>query len=827
LKNCRTTHPTTVRNVKGIFTIDRYVTFNPFGESKKSKDLTFFIFDFHDFFDGLIGYESLQDLKANILTEPNLLELPDVKIQMYKKFLNEKTQMKLLPNQTKLVKIPTIQENGETWIDQDFNLNETICIHSGIYNVNDFLIHVLATNIGTEPVEIPTLPISLELNNFDTETFPKDFPKQNPELLSQIRTQHLNVEEDKLILEFQHCFYMDKNDLTFTNAVRHKIETKDEIPIHTKSYRYPYCHKEEVQRQISKMLEQGIIQHSHSPWSSPIWIVPKKLDASGKRKWRLVVDYRKLNEKTIDDRYPLPLITDLLDKLGKCNYFTTLDLASGFHQIEIDPTDIPKTAFTVENGHYEFIRMPFGLKNAPATFQRVMDNVLRDLMGKICLVYMDDIIVFSTSLQEHVENLKRVFEALDRYNLKIQLDKSEFLCKEVAFLGHIVTPNGVKPNPNKVEAIKNWPLPNTEKELRGFLGTMGYYRRFVKDMAKIIRPMTVQLKKGQSIEHTPDFVEAFEKSKTLLTSSHILQYPDFSQPFVLTTDASDFALGAVLSQGPVGKDRPVAYASRTLTKSEINYSTIEKELLAIIWACKHFRPYLFGKKFTLFTDHKPLTYIFSLKTPNSKLVRWRLALEEYQYEIRYRPGKQNVVADGLSRIKLELNVTENDMADDLSHVSMMEEEPNASNVSMEENQQHASDVSMIVSTAHSADTDDTHFIQMTEKALNMFSDQIVLKIDTNESFQFEEIFPRVYRRTISKMSYTEPVVLNIFREYIDPKRTNCIMCPESLIPLLQTVYRNYFARNRTFKIFISQKLLHDLRTLEEQNEKIEEIHDRA
>ncbi|GJQ74985.1 hypothetical protein Trydic_g17515 [Trypoxylus dichotomus] len=206
---------------------------------------------------------------------------------------------------------------------------------------------------------------------------------------------------------------------------------------------------------------------SQSPWSSPIWIVPKKLDASGQQKWRIaVIDYRKVNEKTIDDRYPLPNINDILDKLGRCNYFTTLDLASGFHQIELQSDPIPKTAFNVENGHYEFIRMPFALKDAPATFQRVMDNVLKDLQNKICLVYMDDIIVFSTSLQEHVSSLREVFINLRNAGLKIQLHKSEFLCKSVEFLGHVVTPEGVKPNPKKIEAIKRFPIPKTAKEIK-------------------------------------------------------------------------------------------------------------------------------------------------------------------------------------------------------------------------------------------------------------------------------------------------------------------------------------------------------------------------
>jgi transposase InsO family protein len=551
------------------------------------------------------------------------------------------------------------------------------------------------------------------------------------------------------------------------------------------------------------MLEQGIIRPSTSPWASPIWIVPKKEDASGHRKWRLVIDYRKLNLKTIDDRYPIPNITEILDKLGRCQYFTTLDLASGFHQIEVHPEDVQKTAFSVEHGLYEFLRMPFGLKNAPATFQRVMDHVLKDLIGVCCLVYMDDIIIFSSSLQEHLINLSRVLKALEKVNLKVQLDKSEFLKKEVAFLGHIVTDEGVKPNPNKIETIKKWPIPTNQKELKGFLGLLGYYRKFIRDFAKITKPLTAQLRNGEKVEHTAPFLKTFEICKNLLTSSDVLKYPDFSLPFILTTDASNFALGAVLSQGTVGKDRPVAYASRTLTKSEENYSAIEKELLAIDWATKYFRPYLFGRKFTLYTDHQPLTYALNLKTPNSKLVKWRLRLSEFNFDVEYKPGKQNVVADALSRIpseNVELNINEE-----------MSGSP--------------ADDSSDDSSVHSADSDNTDLIQCTEQPINFFSNQIILRIGDRDNETFQEIFPRVYRRVITKINFGVPVIIRIMKEYMSPKRANCIMCPENVIQSLQVVYRNYFSRNKLFKLKISQKLLIDITSEEEQDLLVEQTHE--
>lgn len=784
-----------VRSVQGDACISRYVTFNPFRGSGFSMDARFFVFEFNDIFDGLIGYQYLQMIHAVIDAKMNILKLPDLHIPMLRKHAG--LTIDLDSNETKHLVLPIDAPDGDFLLENDVKLNEFSYICSGLYSVKDKKACVCVVNKSSDPIRMRTSRITTDINNFETIPVPVLGNDNDRLLLDQMRISHLNGEEKKklidLVIDYRECFYLEGTSLTFTNAVKHKIETKDEMPVHVKSYRYPFCHKEEIQRQVRSMLAQGIIRPSVSPWSSPIWVVPKKMDASGKKKWRLVVDYRKVNEKTINDVYPIPNVTDILDKLGKCNYFSTLDLASGFHQIEVDPSDVKKTAFSVEHGHYEYLRMPFGLKNAPATFQRVMDNVLRDLVGKVCLVFFDDILIYSTSLEEHLLNLRKVFEALRKFNLKIQLDKSEFLRKEVAFLGHIVTPEGVKPNPDKIEVIKKWPLPSNEKELRGFLGTIGYYRRFIRDFAKIVKPLTVQLKKENNIEHTKDFVEAFQTCKEILTSSHVLQYPDFEKTFNLTTDASDYALGAVLSQGPIGKDRPIAFASRTLSRSEENYSTIEKELLAIVWACKYFRPYLFGRKFVLYTDHKPLTYIFSLKDPNGKLIRWRLTLEEYDYEVRYRPGKQNQVADGLSRLRLERD-------DDKSVVMQLNY-----NEGMSLEGDAESEVERAVSTVHSADTDDSHFIHMTEQPLNVFSNQIVLEMGNDESIEFEEVFPKVYRRTIRRGDFSVEILRNVFLEYMDPKRTNCVYCPTVLIPMIQSVYHDYFSRGRGFKVLISQK----------------------
>lgn len=315
------------------------------------------------------------------------------------------------------------------------------------------------------------------------------------------------------------------------------------------------------------MLEQGIITESNSPYNSPLWIVPKKKDASGQPKWRIVIDYRKLNEVTVSDKFPIPNIEGILDKLGKSQYFSTLDLAKGFHQILVKPEDRKKTAFSTPLGHFEYVRMPFGLKNAPSTFQRLMNSILREFINKICVVYMDDILVFSTSLEEHISNLKIIFGTLKKSGLKLQIDKCNFLNKETEYLGHILTPQGVKPNPEKITVIQNLKLPTTQKQIKSFLGITGFYRKFIKDYAKIALPILKYSKKNTKVNaHDPNYIASFEKLKSLITDYPILKYPNFNRRFKLITDASNFALGAVLTQD----GHPVCYASRTLNDHEKN-----------------------------------------------------------------------------------------------------------------------------------------------------------------------------------------------------------------------------------------------------------------
>lgn len=472
-------------------------------------------------------------------------------------------------------------------------------------------------------------------------------------LLENTRMDHIGNKDRQsiwqIISSYSDVYTLPGDPLPATNLTNHKITLTEDKVINQKQYRYPEVHKEEVEKQINDMLEKEIIKPSNSPYNSPLWIVPKKTDASGKKKWRIVIDFRKLNDLTKQDSYPLPNIDEILDKLGKARYFSAFDLTSGFHQIPLEDKSRELTAFSSNQGHFEFLRMPFGLKNAPATFQRMMDNALRGLIGQCCLVYLDDVIIFGKNLEEHNQKLQTFLQRLRETGLQLQPDKCEYLKPELQYLGHIITADGVRPNPDKCQAVSNFPEPKNAKQIKQFLGLAGYYRRFVPNFSLIAKPLNSLLVKGKDFIFGPEQKRSFEELKKKLCEPPVLSYPDFTQPFTLTTDASNYAIGAVLSQGEIGKDKPCAYASRTLCPAEQNYNTTEKELLAIVWGIKHFRTYLYGKHFTILTDHQPLRWLFNNKDPSSRLMRWRIMLEEYDYEIRYKRGTQNSNADALSR----------------------------------------------------------------------------------------------------------------------------------------------------------------------------------
>lgn len=494
--------------------------------------------------------------------------------------------------------------------------------------------------MGTEMIEQINAKIDLKERKLS-------MPEHELLIFHMTDDDHLNIKE---LCETYRDLFTESVTNSATTKIKHHINLISEEPIYQRPFRLPQIQQEEVKKQISTLLSENIIRPSESPWASPVHIIPKKMDQSGVQKWRMVIDYRRLNDKTKSDKFPLPNIDELFSKLQGNQYFTTLDLTSGYHQIKMDDASIEKTAFSTPDGHYEFLRMPFGLKNAPATFQRMMNNVLNQEINRdICLVYLDDIIIYSKTKQEHINRLQQVFEALRNANLKVNKNKCVFMEKEIEFLGHVLNKDGLKPNQKKIEAIQKFPIPQTVKEIRAFLGLIGYYRKFVPNLSKIVKPLTEATKKDAVINiHQKSYIEAVQTCKRLLINAPILAFPDFKKDFVITTDASDIALGAVISQD----GHPIAYASRTLSKTEQNYNTTEKELLGILWAVTQFRPYIYGRKFTLRTDHKALIWLAKLKEPNQRLTRWKLKLQDYDFIIEHVKGKDNYVADALSRIEI-------------------------------------------------------------------------------------------------------------------------------------------------------------------------------
>ena len=473
-------------------------------------------------------------------------------------------------------------------------------------------------------------------------------------------TEEQKREAKEFLKHWQHIFTSGPLDLGHTKTVKHEIHLENEQP-----FKEPYRHIppsliQEVREHLREMLQIGAIRESSSPFSSNVVIVRKK-DGS----IRFCIDYRKLNQRTIKDAYAIPRIDDTMHLLAGAKYFSTLDLKSGYWQVELEEEDKAKTAFQAGPlGFYECNRMPFGLCNAPATFQRLMERCMGDLNLRDCLIYLDDIVIFSKTFEEHMEKLKAVFQRLHEHGLKLKPSKCELFRSQVVYLGHVVSKEGIHTDPAKIEAVQNWPVPQCTKDVRKFLGFTGYYRRFIKGYAAIARPLNDLLighptgpksRKKKSRQGTPFSwreaqQKAFDTIISSLTNPPVLAYADYSLPFELHTDASSDGLGAVLYQEQDGQKRVVAYASRSLKVSEKNYPAHKLEFLALKWAVvEKFHDYLYGSKFEAVTDNNPLTYIFTTAKLDATGQRWVAALSNYNFCIKYRSGRNNADADGLSR----------------------------------------------------------------------------------------------------------------------------------------------------------------------------------
>lgn len=434
------------------------------------------------------------------------------------------------------------------------------------------------------------------------------------------------------------------SELGCTNRAEHVIKTNSD-PIKQRYYRVSPVVQAHIDKELDEMLRMGIVEPSISPWASPILLVKKK-DGS----YRFCVDYRKLNAVTEKDSYPLPMVSDTLDKLRNARYLSSLDVKSAFWQVPVAESSRKYTAFTVPNrGLFQFNRMPFGLSNAPATWQRLIDNVLGSDLEPFVFVYLDDVVVVSDTFEKHLFLLDEVFRRLREANITVSFDKCQFCRPEMKFLGYVVDRNGLHVDPEKVTAMLELPVPKTVSDVRRLVGTFSWYRRFIADFSTIIAPITNLLKKSSKFVWSEECEESFKRIKEFLVTAPILTCPDYSKPFVVQTDASGFGLGAVLTQPSPDGDKVVCYLSRSLSKQERRYTTTERECLAVLWAIEKLRPYLEGVEFTVLTDHWSLIWLQNLKDPTGRLARWAVKLQQFQFKILHRKGKDMVVPDALSR----------------------------------------------------------------------------------------------------------------------------------------------------------------------------------
>jgi hypothetical protein len=446
----------------------------------------------------------------------------------------------------------------------------------------------------------------------------------------------------EMIGKYQHAFSMGDFDLGQTTVLQHKIDTGDAIPIKQRPRRVPPYQQKFVNETTKELLDRGLIKESQSPWSSPI-VLAKKSDGT----YRLCIDYRRLNSHTVKSAQPLARIDDTLNQLSGAQFFTSLDCASGYWQVGMAPEDQGKTSFVTGVKQYDWKVMPFGLTGAPASFTRLMNIVLGGL--DFCLVYLDDIIVHSSTFEEHLQQLEKVLCQLEAANLKLKPSKCKLFRDMVKFLGHVVNKDGISTDSEKLRKVAEWPVA----EVRSFMGLATYYQNFVKDFANIAAPLHRLTRKNTAFEWTDNCETAFLKLKECLVSSPVLAYPDFSEGsgvFVLDTDASDFAMGGVLSQKQKDEsERVIGYGSKSFQGGELNYCTTRREMLALVKFAEHFRYYLLGKKFLVRTDNMALRWLLNFKEPSGQIARWIERLAEFDFIIEHRPGVRHGNADALSR----------------------------------------------------------------------------------------------------------------------------------------------------------------------------------
>jgi len=436
-----------------------------------------------------------------------------------------------------------------------------------------------------------------------------------------------------------------------TSIVTHHIDTGTSLPFRQRQYPLSPAMMRHLNSELDSMLSDGVVEPSTSPYCSPVLLVKKK---SGE--YRFCFDGRRLNSVTVRDAYPLPRVDYILDRLRDCKFISTIDLKSAFWQISLSSESKPKTAFAVPGrGLFQFTVLPFGLADSSKTMQRVLDTVFGPELTPYVFGYIDDVVLISETFEQHLNLLNEVYDRLVRANLIVNFDKCHFCKPSLKYLGYIVSQEGLSTDPEKVAAVADFPRPATVTQIKRFVGLVGWYRRFIPDFSTLTAPITALMqgkRKSNPIEWTSDAEASFNEIKKRLSSAPVMAAPDFAREFIVQTDASNTGVGAVLSQVIDGVERPIAYASKTLTKTQRNYTVTERECLSAVWAVDHFRPYIEGTHFVLFSDHASLLWLRNLKDPVGRLARWAMKLSQYDFDLSHRPGKLNVVADALSRTEV-------------------------------------------------------------------------------------------------------------------------------------------------------------------------------
>ncbi|UYV66605.1 hypothetical protein LAZ67_4002285 [Cordylochernes scorpioides] len=547
----------------------------------------------------------------------------------------------------KLIKALVETEDGEYIIEESSKMFQTngLRLARSLINVINRETHIWITNPYPRPLKImknQTLAFGSSPAKMNVSREREVEKNEEPRFQINENLSPKEQKELKQVLERYGDLFSSR--LGRTNLAKHRIDTEDAKPIKHKPYRVSAKERDIIKEQIDEMLTEGIIRPSSSPWSFPVILV-KKRDG----KYRFCVDYRKLNNVTVKDVYPIPRIDEVMDTLQGSTHFSAIDLRSGYWQVEVEERDKEKTAFTTAHGLYEFNVMPFGLCNAPATFERNMENMLGNLRWQICLCYLDDVIIYSPDFPTHLKRLEAVFRCFRESNLRLNDKKCRFAFEELEILGYITSKHGIKPAEHNIKAVRNFPRPKKVKEVQSFLGMCSYYRKFIKDFSKIADPLTNLIKKGVSFTWTERQEEAFQTLKTALLSPPILGHFNPNAPTYVHTDASNIGIGATLVQDIGGEEKVISYLSRTLSKAEQNYSTTEKECLAVVWSMSKLRPYLYGRHFKIVTDHHALCWLKNLKDPTGRLARWALKIQEYDFDIIHKSGKKHLDADGLSR----------------------------------------------------------------------------------------------------------------------------------------------------------------------------------